>query len=342
VRHAKNLGARVIREYVEPGRTATNLRRPALQQMLAELAELRPTFVIFYDLSRVARDEFDALWLLREIENNGSKLESTLERIANDEDGMLMYTFMAGINAHRSRKDGRKVKMGLGRKFADGGTSGPARLGYLNTRKWINGKEVRTIGTDLDRVDLVRLAFEAFATGEHSVTTLRDLLEDAGLRSRATQNRPAKPLSRNGVHRMRRDVYYIGIVTQKGVKRDGRHSAIIDPATFEKVQTPTDFRGSQPEVRSLSQGLDLLRPLRPTAHLRPLSRQRWRLRVLQLPQPPSPPSRLRRQTPIGRRGRTRHRELLPPNRTDAQRVPRSPKRAQQTARRAPGVRSQPV
>lgn len=52
VRHAKNLGARVIREYVEPGRTATNLRRPALQQMLAEMAELQPTYVIFYDLSR--------------------------------------------------------------------------------------------------------------------------------------------------------------------------------------------------------------------------------------------------------------------------------------------------
>lgn len=142
--------------------------------------------------------------MLREIESNGAKLESTLERIDNNDTGMLLYTVMAGVNAHRSRRDGNKVKMGLERKFADGGTNGPARLGYLNTPEWINGKEVRTIGIGPDRADLVRLAFEAFATGEHSVTTLRDLLENAGLRGRPTQKRPATPLSRNGVHRMLR------------------------------------------------------------------------------------------------------------------------------------------
>ncbi len=41
-RHAGWLGASIVREYVEPGKTATNTRRPALQRMLAELGELRP------------------------------------------------------------------------------------------------------------------------------------------------------------------------------------------------------------------------------------------------------------------------------------------------------------
>lgn len=38
------------------------------------------------------------------------------------------------------------------------------------------------------------------------------------------------------VHRMLRDDYYIGIVTLKGVGRPGRHDAIIDRETFERVQ----------------------------------------------------------------------------------------------------------
>jgi site-specific DNA recombinase len=38
--HAQRLGAHVIGEYVEPGKTATNTRRPALQRMLAEMAQL--------------------------------------------------------------------------------------------------------------------------------------------------------------------------------------------------------------------------------------------------------------------------------------------------------------
>ncbi len=239
-RHAVGLGAQVIREYVEAGRSATNLRRPALQQMLAEMAELQPAYVIFYDLSRVARDEFDAFWLLREIEAAGAKLESTLERIDNDDTGMLLYTVMAGVNAHRSRRDGKKVKMGLERKFADGGTVGPALIGYLNVREHVNDKEVRSIGLDEDRYRLVQVAFEAFATGEHSISTLRNLLEDVGLRTRPTPKRPAKPLSRNGVYRMLRNDYYTGVVTFKGVKGDGRHPAIIDRATFEKVQQVLD------------------------------------------------------------------------------------------------------
>src|SRR5579872_6801217 len=121
-RHAEQLGARIVAEFVESGRSGTNTQRPALQDMLAKLPGLRPTYVIFYDLSRVARDDFDALRLLREIEGNGSKLESTLERTDNTPAGRLLYTIMAGVNAFRSRSDAEKVKMGLSRKHADGGT----------------------------------------------------------------------------------------------------------------------------------------------------------------------------------------------------------------------------
>ena len=184
----------------------------------------------------MARDEFDAFWLLREIESFGAKLESTLERIDNDDTGMLLYTVMAGVNAHRSRSDGKKVKLGLDRKFADGGTHGVAPVGYLNIREMVNGKEVRSIAIDPERVGLVQDGFEAFATGEYSITTLCEMLEETGLRTRPTPRRPAKPLSRNGVYKMLRDDYYVGVVTRGGVKREGRHEAIIDPQVFEKVQ----------------------------------------------------------------------------------------------------------
>lgn len=38
------------------------------------------------------------------------------------------------------------------------------------------------------------------------------------------------------VYRILRDGYYIGIVTHKGVKGEGRPEATIDRETFEKVQ----------------------------------------------------------------------------------------------------------
>jgi site-specific DNA recombinase len=239
-RHAERLGAKVTREYVEPGKTATNMNRPELQQMLAELGALRPTYVIFYDLSRVARDEFDAFWLLREIDGCGAKLESTLERVDDSSTGMLLYGVMASLNAFHSRRDGEKVKVGLERKFLDGGTIGVARIGYLNIREDANGRDVAAIGIDEQRVALVQLAFDLAATGDHTITTITGILEHAGLRTRGSYKRPSKPMTRSMVHRLLRDDYYTGIVTHNGVKGDGRHDALIDRATFDQVQKVLD------------------------------------------------------------------------------------------------------
>src|ERR1700684_3490394 len=183
-----------------------------------------------------ARDEFDPFWLLREIKNNGAKLESTMERIDDSDDGMLLYTLLTGINAHRSRRDGKKVKMGLERKLAEGGTIGPAPIGYLKARRRINGREVRVVELDAERAPLVRLAFDAFATGEYSLTGVTDLLEASGLKTRETATRPSKALTRSGVYRILRDRYYVGMVKRNGVVREGLHSALIDEATFEVQQ----------------------------------------------------------------------------------------------------------
>lgn len=38
-RHAESLGAQVIGEYVEPGKSTTSTNRPALKSMLTDLAE---------------------------------------------------------------------------------------------------------------------------------------------------------------------------------------------------------------------------------------------------------------------------------------------------------------
>ena len=239
-RYAASLGARIVREYVEPGKTATNMRRPELQRMLADLADVRPTFVIFYDLSRVARDEFDAFWLLAEINRHGTKLESTLERVDSTSTGMLLFGVMASLNAFRSRRDGEKVKVSLERKFLDGGTVGVARIGYLNIRENVAGRAVAAIAVDEQRVAHVQLAFDLAATGDHTITSITDVLESAGLRTRGSYKRPSKPMTRSMVHRMLRDDYYLGIVTHNGVKGEGRHEAIIDRPTFDQVQKVLD------------------------------------------------------------------------------------------------------
>ena len=55
-------------------------------------------------------------------------------------------------------------------KAIQGGTPGRAPLGYLNERRFDDGREVRTITLDSERAEHVVWAFNAYATGEWSVT----------------------------------------------------------------------------------------------------------------------------------------------------------------------------
>ena len=155
---------------------------------------------------------------------------------------------------------------------------GPARIGYLNDRKMVDGREVAVISVDEDRAGLVEQAFDLFATGEHTITTITDLLEDMGLRTRATPKRPSKRLSRSMVHRMLSDDYYIGVVTLNGVKRQGRHEALIDPEVFEQVQQVLKRTGQR----------------RPLAQAPPLPRRLAALQGLPLPAGLRAPPRQRR------------------------------------------------
>jgi site-specific DNA recombinase len=235
-RRAAALKAENIGEYVEPGRTGTNMNRPALKQLLADLPKLKPTYVIVCDLSRIVRDEFDAHWLLREVTARGAKLISVLEPFDNSATGMLTYGMFASINAFFSRRDGEKVKEGLNRKFLAGGASGPARIGYRNAKKLYQGREVAVIEVDPDREHHVRTGFDLFATGNYTLATLTDVLEELGLRTRETLKRPSKPMSRSSVHRMLSDDFYIGMVTHNGQKLRGLHDPLIEETTFERVQ----------------------------------------------------------------------------------------------------------
>jgi site-specific DNA recombinase len=235
-RRAAALEAEKIGEYIEPGRTATNMKRPALQQLLADLPKLKPTYVIVYDLSRIVREEFDAHWLLREVTASGATLISVLEPFDNSATGMLTYGMFASINAFFSRRDGEKVKEGLRRKFLAGGAMGPARIGYLNAKKLYEGREVAVIEVDPDREQHVRMAFDLYATGNYTLATLTELLDVAGLRTRETLKKPSRPMSRSSVHRMLGDDFYVGTVTLNGDKIRGLHDPLIDEATFERVQ----------------------------------------------------------------------------------------------------------
>ncbi|MDR1450491.1 MAG: recombinase family protein [Propionibacteriaceae bacterium] len=95
---------------------------------------------------------------------------------------------------------------------------------------------MRTVEVDPARAPLVAWAFEAYATGEWSLSDLCDELALRGLTSLPTPKRPAKPVRLSTLARMLHNPYYKGEIIYKGARHMGTHDPIVDDLVWLKVQ----------------------------------------------------------------------------------------------------------
>lgn len=235
-RRALEMGALVVAEFVERGRSGRSIERPELQRMLEHIQDRPVDFVIVHKIDRLARNRADDAAITRTIQNAGAYLVSTTEAISTTPSGRLLHGIMASIAEFYSQNLAAEVMKGMRQKAIQGGTPGRAPLGYLNECRFDGGREVRAITIDPERAEHVVWAFHAYATGEWSVTRLAAELEARGLTTRPGPNTPAGPLTVNGLHRLLRRPYYKGVIVHNGVEHPGRHDPLIDPVTWATVQ----------------------------------------------------------------------------------------------------------
>lgn len=253
LRKAKDLGLTVIDEYVEPGRSATEMtKREAFQRMLARVrGQGDVDYVIVYMLSRMARNRYDDAIVMADLRKRGVTLVSATEAVDDSPVGQLMHGILATFNEYQSRQSGADIANKMGQKARTGGTLGRAKIGYLNHIDHSDGRVIRTIVLDDERAPFVQLAFELYDTGDYTLDELADELYDRGLRTRPTAKHPAKKVSINKLSQMLRDRYYIGYVTYKGEEVRGRHEPLIDEDLFDRVQDRINSRSAAKERRRL-------------------------------------------------------------------------------------------
>jgi site-specific DNA recombinase len=233
---AASLGARIGAEFIDPGESATTMNRPEFQRMLAFVRATKIDYLIFYSVDRLFRRAEDALACARELNTIGTAVASSTENFDPTPEGFLNYAMKAVWAEYESKKLGARVEMGMEQKARFGGTPGKAQLGYLNVLRTRNGQVVRTVITDRVRAPYMAWAFEAYATGEWSLSQLAEELERRGLVTRRTLTRPPRPLSRAQLHRLLRSPYYKGVVAYDGAEYRGRHKALVSEGTWQRVQ----------------------------------------------------------------------------------------------------------
>lgn len=94
-RHALEMGALVVAEFVERGRSGRSIERPELQRMLEYIQDRPVDFVIVHKIDRLARNRADDAAITRTIQNTGAYLVSTTEAISTTPSGRLLHGIMA-------------------------------------------------------------------------------------------------------------------------------------------------------------------------------------------------------------------------------------------------------
>ncbi|WP_341729762.1 recombinase family protein [Brooklawnia sp.] len=94
-RKAAELGARVVREFVDAGESARSADRDGLQEMLAFITASRVTFCIVHKLDRLARNRADDVAIHQALLSAGVTLVSATESIDQTPSGMLVHGIMS-------------------------------------------------------------------------------------------------------------------------------------------------------------------------------------------------------------------------------------------------------
>ncbi len=253
IRHkAEDLGALVVKEFVERGQTGTTTDRPELRRMLAYVKDNPVDYAIVHKLDRLARSRAGDIDINRALEATKVRLVSTTENIDDSPSGMLLHGIMSAIAEFYSRNLAAEVLKGMQQKAQYGGTPGRAPIGYLNRRTIDNRRhEVRDVILDTQRAPLVQEAFQLYATGEWTLVELAQHLTQSGLCSRQTARQASRPITRSSLQVILTNPYYRGFVRFQGQHHyPGAHLALVPSDLWERVQTVLRSHGNGERTRS--------------------------------------------------------------------------------------------
>jgi site-specific DNA recombinase len=231
----KHEGWRVLPpQYDDGGFSGGTLERPALQRLLADIADGRVDVVVVYKIDRLTRSLFDFAKIVEAFDARGVSFVSITQQFNTTTSmGRLTLNVLLSFAQFEREVAGERIRDKIAASKKKGmWMGGLPSLGYdVQDRKLVvNDKEAPTVLHIFGRYVQLR-----------SVRTLQVELGEAGIRSkrRILADGTAyggQKLSRGALYLMLQNRIYRGEITHKGNAYPGEHPAIVDEALWDKVQ----------------------------------------------------------------------------------------------------------
>ena len=150
----------------------------------------------------------------------------------NTPQGKFMLNIAFGQSKYYVDNLSQNVVRGMRYKIKNGIWAGRAPLGYINDPK------TRTIEVDVEKVRIIKKAFQLFAQGDKSFIDISNFLKTNGI----TGVKGGKSVKIHSVRVMLSNRFYVGIMKWAGEYYEGNHKQFISRKLFNEVQKQIERR----------------------------------------------------------------------------------------------------
>jgi site-specific DNA recombinase len=238
-------------EYVEPGASATDDRRPIFQQMIAETCVNPPPFeaIIIHSLSRFFRDSFQFTLYERQLKKAGVQVISITQQTSDDSAGEMARSIFNLFDEYQSKENAKHTLRAMKENARQGffnGSNPP--YGFRKVEAEILGNKGKKKRLEIDPAEaaIVNRIFQLYLSGYQGqslgVKGIAAHLNERGLTMRGSR------WKRTIIHEMLTNRLYLGEYTFNKIEAKTRRlkpesewitfqiEPIITPDTFAQVK----------------------------------------------------------------------------------------------------------
>jgi site-specific DNA recombinase len=259
-------GYPVVAEFVEPGASATDDRRPVFQQMIERACDGERAFdlIVVHSYSRFFREAFEQEFYLRRLGKHGVSVVSITQPVGDEAEPVngMMRKVIALFDEYQSKENAKHVIRSMKENARQGFWNGATPpLGYKLVEAEKRGQKIKKkLEIDSVEAEIVRLIFKLYLYGDGTSGSLGVKEIVKWLNARGYRTRRGKTFGVGPLHHLLTNTVYVGrwkfnrVSHKTKVRKSDKEIVeipvppIVEPDVFEQVQQ--QLRARNPKVQA--------------------------------------------------------------------------------------------
>ena len=224
-KYAEGKGYTIIHIYADRAMTGRNDDREQFQKMLSDTATHQFGVILLWKIDRFGRNREEIAFNRYRCKKNGVRVERVAEDVPDGPEGVILDSVLEGMAEYYSLQLAQNVRRGQRESAKKSQSNGGTRMiGYK-----VN-PDTKRYEVDPDTAPFITEVFRRYAGGQ-TMAEIAAWLNAQGLR--ATRG---GMFTVNSLHRLLKNEKYTGVYIFRDIRNEGGMPALIDRATFDKVQ----------------------------------------------------------------------------------------------------------